>query len=125
MAMTAAPLIFVGTYDIPAGSIDDWHSAIREMSAFVEANVPRLIAFAHYVNEEQTEGTTVHVHPDSESLEQHLEAASSRIASGTQLVQVRRIDLYGAVSGPALDRLRRMSPNTPIVVKKPVGGFRR
>lgn len=105
--------------------MDDWRTGSHEMTAFVEANEPRMIGIAHYVNDDGTEGTTVQIHPDSESLEYHLEVASSRIGKGSQIVQVLRIELYGAVSAAVVDRLRSMSTGWPVLVRTPAGGFSR
>lgn len=102
-------VMFVGTYAIPEGSFDDWAEAAQEMVDFVAANAPRLISFSHYVNDDHTEASSIYVHPDSESFEQHLDLAASRINRGVSLVRVLRVDLYGAPSQRAIERLHRIS----------------
>lgn len=123
--MSFDPVIFIGTYRIPEGSLDEWRTGSAEMTVFVDANEPRVIGIGHYANEDGTEGTSIHVHPDSESLEHHLQAASAQIGKGSQIVQVVRIELYGPVSVAVVERLRSMSTGWPIVVKGSVGGFSR
>jgi hypothetical protein len=100
---------FVGTHAIPEGSLDEWKTAIVGMIDFVKANVLRLISFNAYVNDDGTEATSIYVHPDSASLEQHLEVATSRVSAGAQLVQTKRVELYGSPSDRAVERLRRIS----------------
>ncbi len=112
---------FVGSFSIPEGSFDEWTTAITDMIDFVTANSPRLVSFNAYVNEDHSEGTAVYVHPDSESLEQHLELAASRIGKGVQMVQTIRIELYGDPSDAVVDRLRgisEMSNQFPVTVKR-------
>ncbi|MGD8998645.1 MAG: hypothetical protein PVH80_11105 [Anaerolineae bacterium] len=119
-------LVFVGTYAIQEGTYDAFDAANKEMADFVEANEPRLISWHTYVNEEGTEATTIMVHPDSESLEYHLQVAGSRIRKGVQMVQTKRIELYGEVSDRLLEQLRRisdMSGSWPVIVKSHLHGF--
>lgn len=59
----------------------------------------------HYVNEDKTEGTLVHVHPDAESFDFHMAAATKAIGAGTQTVRVKRIEFYGKPSGAVIEQL--------------------
>lgn len=85
---------------------------------------PDVIAFDAYVNEDGTEGTSIHIHPDSASFERYLVAAASRIGRGTQVVEVLRIDQYGSPSDHLVERLRRMG-TWPVNVWSHVHGFGR
>jgi hypothetical protein len=71
----SGPIVFVGTYRIPEGKLEEWKQGNREMTEFVEVNEPRVIAMHTYINEDGTEATTMHIHPDSESLEFHMEVS--------------------------------------------------
>lgn len=119
-------IVFIGTFGIPKGGFEEWKTASREMADFVMAHVPRLISFNFYLNEDGTEGTVIQVHPDSESLEYHMEVAASRIQTGSQMVQVRRIEMYGKPSDRVIERLQRQSSGSwPVIVKTHVHGFSR
>lgn len=120
----SARVVFVGTYRIPAGRAGAWRAANREVTEFVAAAEPRVISFDSYLNADETEATTIQVHPDSASLETHLDLAASRIGLGVQVVEVLRIDLYGAPSDAVVDRLRRMA-TWPVTIKRHVHGFAR
>jgi len=72
------PIAFLATTRVREGKLDDYKRALRERVEFVEANVPQLIAFNAYVNEEGTEVTALQIHPDSESIELHMRSAASR-----------------------------------------------
>jgi hypothetical protein len=119
-------VVFVGTYEIPDGKLDEWKAAIQDMTEFVRENEPRLLRFNSYANPEGTEATTIQVHPDSASLEHHLEVAGSRVRSGVQLVRVKRIELYGTPSAQVVEQLRHaagISGDWPVIVKGHVQGF--
>ena len=116
-------VVFVGRYRIPPGALDEWHAANRELTAFVETSLPGVIAFDSYLSEDLTEGTSIHAHRDAASLERYLDAAASRIAHGTRLVEVLRIDLYGEPGDAVVGRLRRMA-TWPVAVWPHAHGFR-
>ncbi len=81
-----------------------------------------------YANADQTEVSTVHLHPDPASLDFHTEAARTRISAGTALVKMKRLELYGPVSEKLMAQLRAVSErsgNWPIQVKDFVQGFTR
>lgn len=115
-------VMFVGRYRIPEGKAVAWRDAIREMTEFVEANLPNTISFDAYLSEDGSEGTSVHLHRDAASFDAYLAAAASRIGRGTQIVEVIRIDLYGAPSAETVDRLRGMGA-WPVGVHARVNGF--
>jgi len=86
----------------------------------VKANVPRLVSFDVYVDEARTEATSIYVHPDVESFEQHMKLAATRIDRGAQLVSVVRIDVYGDPGERVVERLLQVSEATngfPVAVK--------
>jgi hypothetical protein len=117
-------IIFVGRYRIAPGRADEWRAAIRELTEFVAANLPDVLAFDAYLGEDGTEGTSIHLHRDAASFERYLEAAASRIGNGTRIVDVARIDIYGKPSPSVVQRLRAMG-TWPVVIHEHVNGFGR
>ncbi|HET6745749.1 MAG TPA: hypothetical protein VFH90_07875, partial [Candidatus Limnocylindria bacterium] len=97
---------FIGTFRIPDGGFEAWTAAIADMRSFVESHVPGVISFNAYVNEDGSEGTVVYVHPNADSLDQHLAAAASRIEAGSQMVTVLRIELLGSPHAATVEALR-------------------
>ena len=66
------PFIFIGTYTIKEGKLEDFKPYWREWVDFVEESEPRLIAFNAYVSDDGTEVGIVQVHPDVDSMEFHM-----------------------------------------------------
>jgi hypothetical protein len=60
-----APFIFVATYRIKEGKLEEYEKLWRGLVEFVQANEPRLLAFNTYASEDGTEATTIQVHPDA------------------------------------------------------------
>ncbi|MFH0915460.1 MAG: hypothetical protein V1912_03320 [bacterium] len=117
----AGSITFVGTYAVPEGRFDEWVEANTEMVDFVKANVPRLISYDVYVNEAKTEATTIYVHPDAESFEEHMKVAATRIDRGAQMVDVLHIEVYGHPGQRVVERLHQVSEASngfPVAVKQ-------
>jgi hypothetical protein len=117
-------VMFVGHYRVPAGRVEEWRAANRTMTAFVEANLPDVFSFDAYLNEDGTEGTSIHSHRDAESFERYLAAMATMIGQGTRIVEVTGIDLYGAPRPGVVERLRRMG-SFPVRVHSHENGFGR
>ena len=73
--MMAEPFIFIGTYTVKEGKLEDFKQHFQEFCAFIEENEPRLIHFALYISEDGTEMSVVQVHPDEDSMAFHMQVA--------------------------------------------------
>src|SRR5260221_13106912 len=71
-SLMSGPFIFIATNRLREGRFDAERQRVPELSRFIEANEPRLIAFNEYVNEDHTAVTGVQLHPDAASMEFHL-----------------------------------------------------
>ena len=68
-------VVYVDTSDVREGALEELKAASKELVDFVAANEPRLIAYNVYFSDDGTRMTVVHVHPDSASLQYHMEKA--------------------------------------------------
>jgi hypothetical protein len=98
-------VLFVGTYEIPTGGVDAFHSQIAAMNQVIRDLEPRVLFIGHYLNEDETEGASVHLHPDADSFDFHMATAAKAIDNGTQTVQVKRIEFYGRPSDNVVSQL--------------------
>ena len=73
-------IVYIDTSDVREGALEELKTAMKELVDFVEANEPRLIAYNVYFSDDGTRMTVVHVHPDSASLEYHMEVAGPAFA---------------------------------------------
>lgn len=68
-----APLIFVATYKVKEGKVKELQAYYERLAQLVEAREPQLIAFNAFLSEDETEMTSVQVHPDTASMETHMQ----------------------------------------------------
>ncbi len=93
------PLIYVGTYSIKPGKLEEARKRVAELVDFVETNEPRLIAFHCFFNEEGSKLTVIHLHPDSASMEFHQQVNAKHFATAFDYLETPFNDaFYGEVS---------------------------
>jgi hypothetical protein len=123
------PLVYIDRSDIRDGKLEDVRRGIRELVEFVEEREPQLIGYRFYFNEAGTGMTVVAIHPDSASLELHLEIGGPAFRKLSELIELRTIDIYGRPSEKVLDQLQQkiemLGANGRVVVHQQQAGFLR
>lgn len=95
------------TSSIHSGKLDDLKKAMKKLTSFVEDNMSRLIHYGFYLNDDGTKMTVVAVHPDSESIAQHMDQGKEEFRKFSGMIELLRIEIYGSVSDSVLERLRQ------------------
>ncbi|HJP65575.1 MAG TPA: antibiotic biosynthesis monooxygenase [Actinomycetota bacterium] len=75
------PLIVMLSYSIKPGKEEEARKRIAELVDFVETNEPRMIAFHVYLDQEGKSASIVQVHPDSASMEFHMQLNAKHFAT--------------------------------------------
>jgi hypothetical protein len=90
--------------------------------------VPGVLAYNVYFSEDGTTMTVVHVHPDSASLEYHLEVAGPIFRRFVELVSLSSIHIYGEPSEKVLKQAHekaRLLGRGEVMVDSLYAGFTR
>ena len=87
-------ILYVDISEIHDGALEELKQAITKLVDFVEANEPRLLAYNVYFSDDGTRMTVVNLHPDSASLEYHLEVAGPLFRPFVALVTLSSIHIY-------------------------------
>lgn len=106
----SGPLIFVTTATIKPGRLADYKQFATKLVASFKAREPQLIAMHIFLNEQGTEMTSIHIHPNAASmdlhrkvLEQVLGEDMSDWVTRADFLQIKHIEIYGAPSTAVLD----------------------
>ena len=125
----SGPFIFIATNRLREGKLAAERERAVDLCSFIEATEPQLLAFNEYVNEEGTEVGVVQVHPDSASMELHMEVVAERAARAyaETLEATTSIQVYGEPTDAVLEMLRhRAGAGVRLTVKRHhIGGFSR
>lgn len=122
------PIVYIDRSEILEGKLEELEAAMKHLAAFVERNVPRLVSYGFFLNEERTQMTVVAVHPDSESIEFHMDACGDEFRKFAELINLSSIEVFGQVSGAVRERLHQkaqMLGNGTVAVHDCHAGFAR
>jgi uncharacterized protein YndB with AHSA1/START domain/quinol monooxygenase YgiN len=130
-ATMSQPFIHIGTFRIKEGKFEEVTRSYREVVETVEEHEPRMIAFHGFVNEDGTEMTVIQLHPDTASMDFHMQVLTDKLgeyvarALGPDLIELRRSEYYGTPSESALE-MDRQIPGLAVDFKPiHVAGFTR
>ena len=98
----SGPLIYVGTYTIKPGSQQEAPRRLADLVEFVETNEPRMIAFNTYLDRDGNTVSIVQVHPDSASMEFHMQVNAKHFATAFDWLDT---SMSGQYFGPISDAL--------------------
>lgn len=122
-------IVYIDRSEIREGKADELRAGVRHLVDFVGANEPRLIAYAFHIDEDAGDMTVVAVHPDSASLELHIEVAGGEFRKLAHLLTLREIRIYGRPSDRALALLQQkakmLGEGATVLVDEPYVGFAR
>lgn len=99
------PIVFISHSTIQEGKVDE----LREMSemAFstLQSEKPGTVLHYGYLDHEEKEVHFIHVFPDADAMDAHLEGAGRRVASAAEVMNTRALEIYGEPSDAAVTAL--------------------
>jgi hypothetical protein len=101
------PIVYIDHSDIREGSLDELKTGVERVAAFIAEREPQLIAYGFYIDEVAATMTVVAVHPDSASLELHLDVGGAEFRRLAPLLTLTGIECYGRPSPRALEQIRQ------------------
>lgn len=122
------PFVYIGTWTVKPGKTEDAKKFLAQHAGFVEANEPRLIAFHVYFDEAGGTASVVQVHPDSASMETHMQAIAEHMGDAFEVIDtILSEQYYGPMSDSLAGTLAQWETPDVTVTKMPVheAGFTR
>lgn len=125
----SGPIVYIDRSEIREGRLEELREAIDELVEFVDTREPQLISYGFYLDEEAGRMTVVAIHPDSASLELHMEVGGPQFRKFKDLIRLRKIEVYGQPSDTVLSALRQkalmLGDEDSVVVQRLHAGFAR
>jgi hypothetical protein len=121
-------VVYVDHSAIDLSRVDELRSRIRRVVSFIEAEEPQLIAYGFHIDEVRGRMTVTAVHPDSASLELHMEVGRDAFRTLSDLITLTGVEVYGAISERArtmLEQKVQMLGAGDVVVTDQFAGFAR
>jgi hypothetical protein len=105
----ASIIVYVDHSDIDMSRVDELKAGIRRCVDFIEEREPQLIAYGFHLDEDHGRMTVTAVHPDSASLELHMEVGREEFRKLGEMLTLRDIEVYGSISERVRDLLEQKS----------------
>ena len=105
----AAPelVVYIDHSDIHEGRLEDLKQGIRRLVEFIKDSEPRLVAYSFHLDEAAGLMTVTVVHPDSASLELHMEIGREEFRKLGEMITLRQVEVYGTISDRARELLEQ------------------
>ena len=99
--------MFVSHFRVNEGKLEGLRRPWQEASRRLEVEKPRTLVFLGYLDEYGTHLTMVHVFPDAESMDVHVQGAAERSSAAYEFVEPEGFEIYGTPSDRVLEMMRR------------------
>jgi hypothetical protein len=123
------PIVYIDRSEVLGGKLEELKEGIDKLVDFVDAHEPQLISYGFFIDDEAMQMTVVAIHPDSASLEFHMEIGGPEFRKLAELIQLTTIEVYGRPSIKALKQLRRklemLGEGGRLIVLEPQAAFAR
>jgi quinol monooxygenase YgiN len=124
----STPFVYVGTWTIKPGKLEEARAYFAEHVDLVETNEPRMIAFHFFLDEAGTRGCVVQVHPDAASMEFHMQLIAEHLSGAFDVIDsIVSEQYFGPMTDALAETLTQWESPTVVTTKLPVyeGGFTR
>lgn len=101
------PILYVDVSRIRPGSVETLRALTADLVSFVQAKEPQLMVYAFFFDQSESAMTCVALHPDSASMELHMELGWEKFRAFGPHIEQRSIDVYGEASPDVIARLQR------------------
>ena len=92
------PVIYIDRSDVHADAVDELKAGLLLLAAFVESHQPQMATYGVYLDEAENQMTVVSVHPDSASLERHIDLGGPEFKKLAPFLTLREIEVFGPLS---------------------------
>jgi quinol monooxygenase YgiN len=119
------PIIFIAQQKIKPGKVEEYKKYYQEVAAWMDANKPQTFAHVAYVSEDGTEASVVHIFPDAEAMDMHMQGLGDLGTKAFTLMEIIGFDVYGTPSKMVLESMLKMvGPGAKVNLKpQPAGGY--
>jgi hypothetical protein len=113
----AEPIIFVDTFAISEGKVEDLKQIAKEMVELVQVNEPRVLVYHIYIDGDARTMTGVQMHPDSASIETHFAVAGPHFGKVMECLEGHgTMNVFGSPSEAVRQQMTQMAGSMGIKV---------
>ncbi len=99
------PIVFISHSTVKEGKLDELIEMSDKRLPALEAEKPGTVFQHGYLDADQGEVHFIHVFPDADAMDAHMEGAGQRVASAGEVMETRAFEIYGTPSDAAVEAL--------------------
>ena len=128
------PVVYVSTWKIKDGKFDEYRRFSAKQLEIIDEAEPQIVAFLAFANEDGTEMTHIHVHPDRPSMDKHMGILAEKmgvlaedLSAVFQFMEPVRTEVFGTPGDRAMEMDKQLIDTGVPFAFKPrlIGGFTR
>ena len=121
----AGPIVFISHQRVKPGRFDEFAAFFAEGSEAIEADKPGTVVFLGFTDVDRGETRIVHVFPDADAMDRHMQGADERSAKAYEFLEPLEIDIYGSPSPGVVSEIETLAGHGVRVRLMPelVGGY--
>jgi hypothetical protein len=97
----SGPVIFVSHHKIKDGKLKEYIELTGQVVEDIKIHKPGTLVHLTFTNIDGSVVSHVHVFPDAEAFDKHIEGVGDRTSRAFQYIEPRAMELYGALSDEA------------------------
>jgi len=119
------PIIFISHQRVKEGKLEGYKHYYRQVAEQAKANKPGTLAHMAFHNEEGSELSIIHIFPDAESMEAHMQGVDELAKKAYEYVEILGFEIYGKPTEAVLERMMQIvgSPITLNIRPQLIGGY--
>jgi hypothetical protein len=123
----AGPIVFISHQRVKPGRFDEFAAFFADGSRSIEAHKPGTVVFLGFTDSDRRETRIVHVFPDGDAMDLHMQGADERSAKAYEFLEPLEIDVYGSPSPSAVAAIEALAGHGVRVRLMPelLGGYLR
>jgi len=122
------PIVFISRSRVKDGGLEALEVAVRRAASSIERDKPGTVAFLPYLDEDGSEVLIVHVFPDADAMDAHLEGVGERMADAAEVIETLEYEIHGSPSDAATQMMRGFAAHQgiPLTIRpRSLGGYLR
>jgi hypothetical protein len=119
------PIVFISHSRIREGKRDDFRQYYREGIKLIEADKPGTLVQLAYVNEDGTRVTIVHLFPNADAMDLHMQGVADRAKGAYEFIESERFEIHGTPSPGVMEMMKKIAESGVVLSVSPqsLGGF--
>lgn len=121
------PVVFISHFNVKDGKLEALQQLTELVTKQIEAEKPGTVVFLSFLNEAENELSIIHVFPDADAMDRHVEGAKERAKASLEFIEPTGRELYGRPSDQVMQMLIPETESPVTFNNKPlnISGFLR